>query len=386
MFEKGRFVSYGACGIPYFLSGEIESYESLIVRKPEDFERAGIKVNLNAEVKEIDVKNFNLTVEINGANEKVGFDSLIIATGASSKRLPVEGRDLEGVFTLKSLDDGIAIKDYIKRASVKRVGIVGAGFIGLELIEAFVKQGLKVVSVDIVSSPPPQFDEDMVDFVKEKVEEYKVKTYWGAGIDRIEGADKVEAMVIEGERVPVDMVIFSVGVSPNSEIAKNAGLELSVAGSIKVDERMQTSVDNIYAAGDCTHSYSAVTGKPVYLPLGSLANRHGRVAGTNAAGRLAFMKPIAGTSIVKFFDIGLARTGLTETEAKREGFDVDSVVIKAYDKAHYYPGAGKIKVKLVWNRKDGALLGAQLSGPYMSVKRIDVISSLIFQLVDLSLL
>ena len=385
VFEKGRFVSYGACGMPYFLSGEIESYEELIVRKPEDFEKAGIKVNLGWEAKEIDAKNFKVIVESReGKREEVSFDSLVIATGASSRRLPIEGVDLKGVFTLKSLDDGIAIKNYISDKKVKRAAVIGAGFIGLELIDAFVRQGIEVVSIDIVPSPPPQFDDDMVDFVKEKADENKVITCWGSKVDRIEGGDSVEAVVIEGERFPVDMVVLSVGVSPNSEIAERAGIELSVANAIKVDERMQTSVEGIYAAGDCTHSYSVVTGKPIYLPLGSLANRHGRVAGTNAAGKNAVMHPVAGSSIVKFFDIGLARAGLTESEAKSEGFDVASVVIKAYDKAHYYPGAGKMKVKLVWDKASGRLLGAQLAGPYTGVKRIDVVASLLIKRATVS--
>ncbi len=381
VFEKGRFVSYGACGIPYFLSGDIEDYEELIVRRPEDFEKAGIKVNLGWEVKEIDIKNFKVLAEsAQGERKEVSFDSLVIATGASSRKLPIEGADLKGVFTLKSLDDGIAIKNYIVSEKVKRIAVIGAGFIGLELIDAFIKQGIEVVSVDIVHAPPPQFDEDMVDLVKEKASEKGVVTYWGAKVERIEGKDSVEAVVIEGgERVPVDMAIFSVGVTPNSQIAERAGIELSVAGAIKVDERMQTSIEGIFAAGDCTHSYSVVTGKPIYLPLGSLANRHGRVAGTNAAGKNAVMHPVAGTSIVKFFDIGLARAGITESEAKNEGFDVASVIIKAYDKAHYYPGAGKIKVKLVWERNSGKLLGAQIAGPYTGVKRIDVIASLLIK-------
>ena len=378
VFEKGKFVSYGACGMPFFLGGEIHDYNELIVRRPEDFEKAGIKVKLGWEVKEIDLKKFELTAENErGDKEKHSFDKLIIATGARSRILNIPGKDLKGVFTLKTLDDAINIDNYIRNNNVKTAVVIGAGFIGLELIEAFVKRGLKVISVDIVETPPPQFDPDMTEGIKEICDKNKVETYWGVGVDEIEGNDKVETVKIAGESINADMVVFSVGVIPNSELAERAGIELGVARSIKVDHYMQTNIEGVFAAGDCTHSYSAVTGKPLYLPLGSIANRHGRIAAVNAIGKRYAMKPIAGTAIVKFFDMGLARAGLTENEALKAGINIETVTIKALDKAHYYPGATRLKVKLIWEKESGKIVGAELFGHYSAVKRIDVIAALI---------
>ena len=378
VFEKGRFVSYGACGMPFFLGGEIKNYSELIVRRPEDFEKAGIKVKLGWEVKELDLKDFKLIAEDNRGNkEKHSFDKLIIATGARSRVLNIPGNDLKGVFSLKTIDDAINIDSYIRNEHVKTVVIIGAGFIGLELIEAFVKRGLKVISVDIVQTPPPQFDPDMTEGIKEICEKNQVETYWGTEVREIKGRGRVEAVDIGGKEVNTDMVIFSVGVIPNSELAEKAGIELGVARSIKVDQYMQTSVEGVFAAGDCTHSYSAVTGNPLYLPLGSIANRHGRIAAVNAIGKRYAMHPIAGTSIVKFFHTGLARAGLTESEALKAGIDIGSVTIKALDRAHYYPGATKLKVKLIWEKESGRIVGAQLFGHYSAVKRIDVIAALI---------
>ncbi len=379
IYEKGKYVSVGACGIPYVLGGYIPGPEKLIVRRPEDFEKSGIKVKLEHEVVGIDLDKRKVLVrDPQGRTFEDPFDRLIIATGASARKLDVPGSNLRGVFTVKGLDDLIAIESYIKKENVNKILIVGGGFIALELISAFRERGFDVYSLYYKGHVPSRFDRDVVEPVLSKLDEKGVKKLWNTELEEIEGRERVERVRLKsGEIVEVDMVIMAVGVKPNPKLAKEAGLELSVAESIKVDEHMQTSEEGIYAAGDCTHCYSVVTGKPIYLPLGSIANRHGRVAGTNAAGGKAIMAPVAAGTVFKFFELGIAKTGLTEREAINEGFNTASVLVKALDKAHYFPGAGRLWIKLVWEKESGRLLGAQMVGPYTAVKRIDVVSALL---------
>lgn len=378
IFEASNFVSVGACGMPFYLGGDIDDLYKLVVRRKEDFEKTGIRVYLGYKVNYVDIDKGRIFAY--GADGEVTyeFDRLVLATGAKSRKLGVPGEDLNGVFTLKSLEDLIAIDKFMKENAVNNIVIVGSGFIGLELIDAFVRRGFSVTSVDIATSAPPQFDEDVVDILPRFMDEKGVRRYWGVSVTEFVGDGKVKACILSsGDKISTDMVIVSVGFVPNTELAKMIGLELSVAGAIKVNEYMETSREGIYSAGDCTHSYSAVTGEPIYLPLGSLANRHGRVAGTNVAGGRAVMPKIAGSSVFKFFDLGVARTGFVEKELKMRGFDYEKVVIRAKDKAHYYPTSKDVVVKIMWEKSTGRILGAELVGPVEAVKRIDVIGALI---------
>ena len=379
IFEAGNYVSVGACGMPYCISGDIEDPFHLVVRKKEDFERSGINVKLGYRVTEIDLKKGLLRAESKeGKEESYPFDRLVIATGARARTLNVPGANLKGIFTLKQLDDLLGILSYMKENDVKKVAVIGSGFIGLEVIDGLLKRGIKPYSIDIASYAPPQFDEDIVEDIPKLMDENGVVRYWGVGVEEFVGDEKVrEVKLSSGDRIPVDMVIVSIGVIPNSELAKEAGLELSVANTIKVNEYMETSHEGVFAAGDCTHCYSVVTGEPIYLPLGSIANRHGRVAGSNVAGKRVVMPKVAGTSIFKFFDLGIARVGLVEKELKERGVNYGKVLIKAGSVAHYYPGGGTIKVKLLWDKDSGRLMGGEIVGPYTGVKRIDVIAAVI---------
>ena len=377
IFEASGYVSVGACGMPYYLAGYVPEAEHLIVRRPEDFEKTGIKVKVGWTVNQIDLKEGKLYAEdSSGKGEWFSFDRLVLATGATPRKLNVPGAQLEGVFYLKGYPDLLKIENYLKENNVKNVVVRGSGFIAMELVEAFVEKGFNVTS--IASFMPVSLDQDIADGIPSLLDSRGVKRIWRDDIEEVQGDHRIKAIKTKsGEVIDADMLVVALGVVPNSQLAKDAGLELSVNDSIKVDERMQTSFEGVYAAGDCAHSYSAVDGSPVYLPLGSLANRHGRVAGTNVAGGNAVMPKIAGSTISKLFDLGVAKTGFNERELERRGISYKKVVIKAKDKAHYYPGSGTIKVKLLWEERTGRLLGGQIVGPYTAVKRIDVISAVI---------
>ncbi len=379
IFEAGRFVSVGACGMPYRLSGDIRDPMKLVVRTKEDFEKSGIKVYLGYRVVDVDVSKGVL--EAFGPDGKVSyqFDRLILATGATARKLGVPNEDLEGIFNLKSLEDLLSIEKFMSQNEVRDIVVVGSGFIGLEVIDAFVKRGFNVTSVDIVTSVPPNFDEDVVEIVPSLLDSHGVRRIWGVSVTEFLGDGRVRGCRLSnGDELKADMVIVSVGFRPNVELAQKIGLELSVNSSIKVNEYMETSVEGVYACGDCTHSYSAVTGEPIYLPLGSLANRQGRIAGTNVvAGNRVTMPKIAGSSVFKLLNLGFARTGFVEKELRVRNIDYDKVLIKAKDKAHYYPTAGDIIVKLMWEKSTGRVLGGEIVGPVEAVKRIDVIGAVI---------
>ncbi|MGB9668090.1 MAG: FAD-dependent oxidoreductase [Thermosulfidibacteraceae bacterium] len=380
IFEASNFVSVGACGMPYRLSGDIHDPMELVVRRKEDFEKTGIKVYLGYRVVEVDINRGVLfALGPKGEEEKYEFDKLILATGATARKLGVPGEDLRGIFTLKSLEDLLAIESFMAENEVRDILVVGSGFIGLEVIDAFVKRGFNVTSVDIATSVPPNFDEDVVEKVPAVLDSHGVKRIWGVSVTEFLGNGRVMGCKLSnGEEVKVDIVICSVGFKPTVDLAVKMGLELSVAGSIKVNEYMETSREGVYAAGDCTHSYSAVTGEPIYLPLGSLANRHGRVAGTNAvSGNRVVMPKIAGSSVFKLFNLGFARTGFVEKELKARNIQYEKVLIKAKDKAHYYPTSGEIIVKLMWEKDSGRVLGGEIVGPIEAVKRIDVVGAVI---------
>ena len=379
IFEASNYVSVGACGMPYALAGVIEDPMNLVVRRPEDFERSGIRVKLGYRVVEVDLDKGELVAESSdGKREKHPFDRLVYATGARPRRLDVPGGDLKGVFYLKTLKDLLEIEAFIKETEAKKAVVVGGGFIGLEVVNAFVKRGFEVASVYTGTHPPSRFDEEMVSEIPQIMDREGVKRFWGVSVEEFVGNGRVrEVRLSSGEKIETDLVLVSIGVVPNTELARDMGLELSVANTVKVDEFMRTSAENVYAAGDCTHCYSAVDGEPIYLPLGSIANRHGRVAGTNVAGGRAVMPKVAGTSIFKFFELGIARTGYAEKELKAKGMEYKSVLIKAKDTAHYYPGSGTIKVKLMWDPSTGRVLGGEIVGPYTGVKRIDVLAVLV---------
>ncbi len=370
LFTDEEDVSYGACGLPYFISGKISDRGKLVAREPIHFKKAGIDLKLKSHVDEIDLAR---SLVISGG-EKFNYDYLVIATGARPIVPPLDGVNLEGVFVLRTLRDGEKILDYIKRESPKKVAIVGAGYIGVEMAESFYSLGMKVFLIELMPQILINMDEDMAGIVERYLREKGIEVLTSTKVLGFEGVKKVERVVADKGKIDVDMVLLAIGVKPNSEIAKEAGLALGPKGAIDVNELSETSVPGVYAAGDCADVVHLVTGKKAYIPLGSTANKQGRVAGSNVAGERSVFPGVVGTAIAKVLDLEIARTGLSSAEAKSEGFSFKESVIESHTVAGYYPGGSSITVKLLAEDKTGRILGGQIVGGPGSGMRINPVA------------
>jgi NADPH-dependent 2,4-dienoyl-CoA reductase/sulfur reductase-like enzyme len=380
LLERDAHVSYGACGLPYFLAGVIHSAEDLIARSPAEFRERGIDVRTQHRVLEIDAPNKSLRVaDLQGTTDYVlPYDSLVIATGAEAFRPPIAGLDLSGVLTLRTLSDGLALHEALRNRPPQSVAIVGGGYIGLEMAEAFRALDLPVTIVEMAPQLMVNLDRDMSDLVLAEVERHGVRVLLNEGLVRCEGVDRVEKVITQHSEIPADLVLLAVGVRPNARLAQQAGIKLGVQKAIAVDEHMRTNVDGIYAAGDCVETVHQVTGLKTYIPLGSTANKQGRTAGANVAGMDCTFEGVVGTAVAKVFGLQVARTGLTEREAAAQGFAVHSQRITTQDRAHYYPGGTRLDVKLVMDQTSRRLMGAQLIGAEGAAKRIDVLATALY--------
>ncbi len=379
VFEKSGFVSYGSCGLPYFISGVIKAPENLVVYDAKFFkEKRNIDVYLHHEVLKIfPAKRSILVRDLERDKEfEVGYDKLVIATGARAVKPNISGIDLKGIFTIRFLEDGIAIKNFIDERSPKRALIIGAGYIGMEMAEALVSLGIDVTIVEVMPNILGSMDDEINEVVEGELQKNGVKLLKSTSVVEFFGDGVVKgALLNNGVSIDVDLVVVGAGIRPNSEIARDAGIEIGRTGAIAVNQRMETNIPGIFAAGDCAEAFHLVLGRPVYVPLGTTANKQGKIAGENAVGGNAIFKGIVGTAVFKVFDLEVARTGISEKQAKEEGIDYVSTVIEHGSKAHYYPGGSKIRVKLIAERKTGRLLGAEMVGRDGVAKRIDVFAT-----------
>lgn len=385
VFERSPYISYSACGMPYWIAGVVESDRQLIVLTPERArERRGIDVRIGHEVTAIDPVTQTVTVKRQETGETMSqsYAKLLIATGASAQRPPIPGLDLPGVFTLRAIPDAQRIYHYIEQTKPQRAVIIGGGYIGLEMAEALHARGLQVTVVEMSPQLMPNFDTDMVEEVTAHLADQEVQVYTDERVDAIAQQDgHLTVQLAAGKSLPADLVLVSTGVRPNSELAKAAKLKLGKSGAIWVDAQMRTSDPHIYAAGDCVEHYHLVLGENAWIPLATSANKGGRIAGDNMSGQQSSFPGIAGTAVVKVFDYTMAVTGVTERQAIHSGHwgaageAVGSTVITAWEKAGYWPGAEKIKVKLVYQKADGRILGGQIVGKAGVNKRIDIIAT-----------
>jgi NADPH-dependent 2,4-dienoyl-CoA reductase/sulfur reductase-like enzyme len=380
LLERGAHISYGACGLPYFIAGLIPSADALLNRTPEEFRQRGVDVRTQQDVLQIDVANQNLRVAdlVNAQEYLLPYDYLVVATGAVPMRLPLPGLDLPGVFTLRTLADGVALKAALQTKAPKSVVIVGGGYVGLEMAEAFRALDLPVTIVESMPQLMVTLDEDMSELVLAEVEHNGARVLLNDGLVRCEGSDHLEKVVTQHSEIPADLVLLAVGVRPNSSLAEQAGIQLGAREAISVDAHLRTSVEGVYAAGDCVDTVHQVTGQKTYIPLGSTANKQGRAAGANVAGLGDTFDGAVGTAVAKVFGLQVARTGLTHKEAAAAGFAVHSEAITTKSRAHYYPGAARLVVKLIMDRESRRLLGAQLIGEEGAAKRIDVLAAAIY--------
>ena len=378
--EKGEYVSYGACGMPYYVSGDIPNSSQLLARSPEYFkEQLDVEVLTETEITSIDrERRLVHCSDSAGKRYPLPYDTLVIATGANPFIPPLEGRELAGIFKLKDLSDAIAISEYIRKQEPRKAAIIGAGLIGLEMAEAFKAKGVSVTVVEMLDWPLPTLvDFEMGAIVAKHLEEKGVNLVLSQKALAFEATPggRVKRLRTEGEAVECDIVLVAIGVRPNTALARETGLEIGTTGAIRVNEFLQTSDPAIYAGGDCVECRHLLTGKSVFAPLGSTANKHGRVIGTNVAGGRDTFPGILGTSIAKVFDISVGRTGLSEHEAEAAGYKVVSSIVSPNDKAGYYPGSKTITLKLLAEAGTGKILGAQCVGEGEVAKRIDVIAT-----------
>lgn len=381
LIEKGEFLSYAGCGLPYYISGVVKEQRELmstpigILRDPVFFRNVkNVKVLNRTEAIKIDRDKKEVTiVDLQSGNKKnIPYDKLVFATGANPIIPPIEGVNLKNVFTLQNIEDSEEIKAALSEAKAKDVVIVGGGLIGLEMTESLVQKGCRVTIVEKLSQILPILDWEMAYQAAQYLETRGIKVKASTTLTKIKGENKVQSVITDKGEIPCDFVIISVGVRPNVSLAKDAGIEIGVTGGIKVNSMMQTSDQDIFAAGDCVESINLVTGKPCFIPLGSTANKQGRVAANNLCGKKDVFPGVLGSTICKLFDFNIGRTGLGEEQSKQEGFDIVTVLSSAPDKAHFYSEAKQIMIKLIIDKNTRKLLGLQAVGPGVVDKRIDV--------------
>lgn len=382
VFEKGAYISFAACGIPYWISGVVDDGSKLQVLTPQlARENRGIDVRTRHEVLEISRKSKRLSVKNHDTGEvfQESYDSLLIATGARAQQPPFPGLNLPGVFTLRNLTDGFRIKEYIEKQKIKHATIIGGGYIGLEMAEAFRQLNLDVSLIEMLDQIAPTFDKDMMGLIQEHLVENEVDLKLNTRVQAIEKTSgTLQVKTSEGD-VSTDMVIVSTGVRPNSELAQAAGLRLGKSGAISVNEHMQSSDSDIYAAGDCAEHVHLVSRESVWIPLATSANKGGKVAAENLAGKSAVFPGVLGTAVVKVFEYTIAQTGLNEVQAQKwAGKEaIETVTIKAGSRSPYFPGSEPITVKLIVDKSSRRLLGSEMVGKSDVAKRIDVLATAI---------
>lgn len=375
IIEKDTLFSYGGCGIPYYVSGDVSDEAELrstsfhMVRNEDFFARAkGVTVMSGTRAMAIDRKAKTVAVQnvASGEEEAIPYDSLMIATGSRPFVLPIPGADLDGVFTISDLHKAIEIKDRIAKGKVGKAVVIGGGAIGLEMAEAFKDLwGVETSVVEFMPQVLPRIvDSPMATMLTKHMRDNEVDIFLGEGAEEILGENgKVTGLRTAQRTLEADIVIMAAGVRPRSEIAVDAGLQTSPMGAIVVNERMQTSDPSIYAAGDCVEVMHLVSGKKFYAPLGSLANKEGRVAGDNMAGIPSTFKGAVGSFIMKAFDVCIAATGLSLEVALAEGFDADVALTAPSDRAHFFPTESIVCFQMVFDRRTRKVLGLQGFGP-----------------------
>lgn len=376
VLEKTQDVSYSACGMPYNIADAQREIEDLVVRQARVFrEKQGINLLTGHLARSIDPANQRVNgISDGGAPFSFPYDKLLIATGGSPVIPNIPGCDLPGVMVLKSLDHGRRIKAYIAENSVKNVVVIGMGFIALEMCEAFRTRGIQV---DMIKPRPvflPWMDAQLSGIVKAEVEFNGVNLHPGHHVERIEASSGRLKVVSSDLALDADMVLLAIGITPNSDLAEKAGIQTGAGNAIAVDRCLQTSDNNIYAAGDCADAYHVVTGKKTWVPLALRANRAGWAVADNIRGKKAELRGICGTAVFKVFGLEVARSGINIKEAREAGFKPASVTIKSRSRAHAHPGSSDIWVHMIGDIETGRLLGAQMVGREGVAHRINAVA------------
>ncbi|MEY3867310.1 MAG: FAD-dependent oxidoreductase [Microcoleaceae cyanobacterium] len=382
MFDRGGFVSFANCGLPYYIGDVITDEKKLLVANVELFKnRFNIEVRLENEVLEIDRKKSEIVVKNLKTNQiyREHYDALVLSPGASPIRPPLPGIDLPGIFSLRTIPDSRRIREWIVTQNVKNAVVVGGGFIGLEMTENLVHRGIKVTLLEMLPQVMPPFDIEMVEPVHEYLREKGVELFLGDGVTGFETNNEANnsGLIVStqsGKKHTTDLVILALGVRPDIQLAKNADLEIGERGGIRVNKKMRTNDKKIWAVGDAVEVQDFVTKEWTLIPLAGPANRQGRIAADAIFGRTSQFRGTQGTSVCGIFDLIIASTGASEKTLKRLGIDYEKVYLHPAHHVGYYPGAKPIDLKLLFSPKDGKILGAQAIGEAGVEKRIDVIA------------
>ena len=374
VLNKGKDISYAGCGLPYYVGHVIEEKEDLIVNTPEKYEKlTGAKVLCETEATKVDSAAKTVTaVDLKTGEETVyDYDKLVISVGASPVKPPIEGCDLENVFFMRTPEDAIRLREVVDGGSIKRAVVVGAGYIGLEIAENLNEMGVRTFVLDMAPQILPGFDTEMAEYAQNKLAESGIAVVTGVAVTGIEGNGKVEKVTTSKKGYKADLVVLSAGIRPNTAFLNDTGLEM-FKGTILTNEFGETNLPDVYAAGDCAMVHNALTGKAAWSPMGSTANIAGRAIAQNMSGKTVSYKGVLGTAVCKLPGLNVGRTGLTEEQAKAEGFDPISVVTIVDDKAHYYADASTFVIKMIADKATERLLGVQVIGSGAVDKVVDI--------------
>ena len=370
VFERSKYVSYAPCGIPYYFEGLVKSIDELVYYGVDYFrEKRGIDVRTEHEV--VDVGDSVIARSKDGRDVEMEYDRLIVATGGMAIKPNIEGIELDGIHTLRLLEDGERL--YRNALKAEDIAIVGGGYIGVEMAEAFLKMGKRVRLFEMLPHILPPFDSEIAEMVEKEMVKRGVELHLNEKVVAFEGRERVEKVITEKDAYKCDVVLLSIGVKPNVEIANRLGLKIGKTGAIEVNEYMETSISGIYAAGDNVETWHVVDGRKVYIPLAPSANKMGRIAGENAVrGNRKTFKGVAGTSITKFFDLEIGKTGFSLKE-------YDGVVadITHGTRSHYYPGNKKIRIRMIADRDSHRIVGGQIAGEEGVLARINTLATAI---------
>ncbi len=378
IYTEDTHVSYSSCGLPYYVQGNFNDYKKLIVRTPEEFAQQNVDVHLLNRVIKIIPKTQKILVKdlTNDVEFPVAYDKLVIATGAKPYIPDIKNVNMPNVYKVRTLEDGIAIKEAMQNA--RHVTIVGGGYIGIEMLESFVKNNIQTTLIEASSHVLSMLDSDIaeliIEYIKEESNDY-AKLLTNDTVVSFEGKDKVEEVITaNGEHFATDMVIMCAGIRPTVDIAVEAGINLGKTGAIKVNSRMETNIENIYACGDCIEETNVITHRQVWLPLGTNANKEGRCAAVNLAGYTEDFEGVLGSTVTRYLNLTISTTGLTHKVAEEEGFDPVSIVVTKRDKAGYMPEVRNVTIKLTADKRTHKLLGGQAIGCGDADKRINTLS------------
>ncbi|MFJ8824107.1 FAD-dependent oxidoreductase [Streptomyces sp. NPDC102467] len=376
-FERGDFTSFSACGIPYWVGGLVDERDQLVARSPKEHRARDIDLRMRTEVVAIDVGRRRVRArELDGGDESwVGYDKLVIATGARPVRPDLPGMDAAGVHGVQTLGDGQALLDTLRATGGRRAVVVGAGYIGVEMAEALLHRGYEVTVVNRGAEPMSTLDPDMGRLVHEAMTGMGITMVDDAGVTKIRTGDdgRVRAVATEDAEYPADVVVLGIGVRPETSLARDAGLPLGEHGGLLTDLAMRVrGHEDIWAGGDCVEVLDLVAGRERHIALGTHANKHGQVIGSNVGGGYATFPGVVGTAVSKVCELEIARTGLREKDARRAGLQFVTVTIESTSRAGYYPDAALMTVKMLAERRTGKLLGVQIVGREGAAKRVDV--------------